>query len=303
MKKILLILTLVLGAQGFAQQEAIYSQYMFNQFVINPAYAGSRNSMSAVLLHRTRWVGMEGAPTTSTLSVHSGIKKSNFAWGLNFASDRLGATSNTYVGGTGAYHVRMSRGKLAFGLRLGMYNSAVNGANLDFRDETDEFNTGAKQSAITPSGDFGIYYYTRKFYIGLAFNHMGVRQMKYDDLPNASFYLSTYTTLGMGYAFVMNENLTLKPSLLLKATNNSEGDLDLNISALLYQRVWLGVSLRNQNTVNFLLDINITDYLRFGYSYDTFINKLNSASSGAHEIFVGFYFSLNQPKTVSPRYL
>ncbi|WP_083261164.1 PorP/SprF family type IX secretion system membrane protein [Crocinitomix algicola] len=303
MKRFILLFLMAINGNIFAQQEAIYSQYMFNQFVINPAYAGSRNSMSAVILHRSRWTGMDGSPTTSTFSVHSGVKNSNLAWGANFASDKLGVTSNTFFAASGAYHVRMTRGKLAFGLRIGAYNSSINTNTLDFKDKTDIFNIGESRSSLTPSADFGVYYYTRKFYVGFSLNHMGNREIEFDDFSDATFNLSTYATLGLGYAMVLNDNLTLKPSFLLKNTTNTRANLDLNLSALIYDRVWLGVSFRNQSNINFLIDVNITDYLRIGYSYDSFINKLNSVAVGAHEVFVGFDFAFNKPKTVSPRYL
>ncbi len=303
MRKSILLLTLLVSFQGFSQQDAIYSQYMYNQFVINPAYAGSRNSMSAVLMHRTRWMGIDGAPTTSSLSVHSDLNKKNLAWGANFAADRLGPTTNVMAAIAGAYHLRLKKGKLAFGLRLGFFNSSINGAKLDFRDPTDNLNTGSRQSAMLPSVDFGLYYYTRKFYAGLSLNHMGGGTFNYSELSDATINLRRYNTLGMGYAFDINDNLIIKPSFLLKQSQPLTGNLDVNLSALLYETVWLGVSLRNTSTFNILFEINATDYMRFGYSFDTFTNGLNNASNGAHEIFVGFDFSRDKSKKTSPRYL
>lgn len=303
MRKTLLFLTLLMGLNGFGQQEAVYSQYLFNQMVINPAYAGSRNSMSAVLLHRTRWMGMEGAPATSTFSLSSDLNKSNVAWGVNMAADRLGATTNVTAALAAAYHLRLKTGKLSFGLRAGIYNSSINWSKLDFRDQTDDLNVGSRQSNTVPTLDFGLYYYTRKFYVGLGLNHMNGAQFNYPDIVGENFYLRPYNTFGMGYAWEINDKFTLKPSFLLKQTNGFASNLDLNLSALFYKRIWFGVSFRNQTSMNFLLEVNITDYMRAGYSYDAFINKLNTASGGAHELFVGFDFTTKKTKTVSTRYL
>lgn len=303
MKKIVLLFGLLAAYSGFSQQDAIYSQYMYNQFVINPAYAGSRNSVSALLLHRTRWFGMDGSPITSTFSIHSGVGKSNFAWGGNVASDRLGATTNFLSSLTGAYHVRMRTGKLSIGLRLGIFNSSINGAKLDFRDPSDALLVNSRQSASLPNADFGLYYYTRKFYVGLSINHFIANKFPYTGMPEADFYLRSFKTLGAGYAIEINDNLMLKPSFLLRQIDGFDVNLDLNLSALFYNRIWFGVSLRNRVSTNFLLEANITDFMRVGYSYDLFINKLNTASNGAHEFFLGFDFKSKKTSTVSTRYL
>lgn len=303
MKKSILLLTILLSFQGFAQQDAIYSQYMFNQFVLNPAYAGSRNAMSAVLMHRTRWAGIDGAPTTSTFSFHTKMNGKSFAWGANLAADRLGPQTNMQGALTGAYHIRMTKGKLALGLRAGIFTSSLNASKLDFRDPTDHLNQGTRHTASVASFDFGLYYYTRKFYAGLALNHLGNRLFDYSDIPAAQFYLRSFNSLGAGYAFEVNEKFTIKPSFLLRQSEGFDVNLDVSLSALFYKRIWFSVSLRNQTSINFLLDLNITDFMRVGYSYDLFVNKLNSASSGAHEIFIGFDFNNKKTTTTSTRYL
>ena len=304
MKRALLIFIFFFSTASFAQQEAIYSQYMFNQMVINPAYAGSRNSMSAVLLHRTRWLGMEGAPTTSTFSIHTDLDKSNLAIGANIAADNLGATTNLMAAIAGAYHLRLKRGRLALGLRAGFYNSSLNASKLSFSDPTDVLSTGARQSAAVPTADFGLYYYTRKFYVSLAFNHANNAKFNYADWGNdVTFNLRPYNVLGMGYAWEISENLMLKPSFLLKGTQGFNGNLDINLSALFYKMVWFGVSFRNQINMNLLLEVNVTDYMRVGYAYDNYLNKLGLATSGAHELFIGFDFSTGKTKTISTRYL
>ncbi|NOQ71373.1 MAG: type IX secretion system membrane protein PorP/SprF [Crocinitomix sp.] len=303
MKKSILILTVLLTFQSFAQQDAVYSQYMYNQFVINPAYAGSRNAMSAVLMHRTRWMGMDGAPTTSTFSFHSNRNNKGLAWGANFAADRLGPQAYVQFALAGAYHARLRKGKLSFALRAGIFNSSLNRNKLDFRDTGDFLAVGTRHTAIAPSIDFGVFYYTRKFYVGLSLNHLGNQTFDYSDIPTAEYHLRSFNTLGAGYAFEISEKLTLKPSFLVKQSDGFDANMDLNLSALFYKRIWFGISLRNKTSVNFLLDVNITDYMRVGYAYDLFINNLNSASSGAHEIFIGFDFNPKKTKTTSTRYL
>ncbi|MFT5824054.1 MAG: type IX secretion system PorP/SprF family membrane protein [Crocinitomix sp.] len=303
MKKSILILTVLLSFQGFAQQDAVYSQYMYNQFVINPAYAGSRNAMSAVLTHRTRWMKIDGAPTTSTFSFHSNRSNKGFAWGANFATDRLGPQSYVNVALTGAYHLRLRTGKLSFALRAGVLNGSLNQEKLKFRDVGDYLAVGTRHSDIAPSIDFGLYYYTRKFYVGLSLNHLGNQQFDFTEMPTAKYYLRSFNTLGAGYAFEISDKLTIKPSFLVKQSDGFAANTDLNLSALFYKRIWFGISLREKSSVNFLLDVNITDYMRIGYAFDLFVNELSKGSRGAHEIFIGFDFNKKKTTTTSTRYL
>jgi type IX secretion system PorP/SprF family membrane protein len=303
MKKFLFVLFLTLAAEGYSQYNAIYSQYLYNHLVINPAYAGSRNAISSVLMHRARWVGMDGAPTTQTLSIHSKLKNKKFALGFNLNNDRLGATSNLLMGLSGAYHVKFSKSQLSFGLRLGAFNSAIDGTAFNFRNPTDQLNNGVRQSALVPNADFGLYYYAYNYFISLTFNHLLNQRFNYDQLGGVEIDLDNYTTLGAGYVFELSPKFTLKPSFLWKKTVDYDANLDISLNAFFYKRFWVGVSLRNQSSLNVLFDFNVTDFLRVGYSFDMFSNNLGRQSVGVHEFFLGFDFNLKQTKSVSPRYL
>ncbi|MBK9190935.1 MAG: PorP/SprF family type IX secretion system membrane protein [Crocinitomicaceae bacterium] len=153
-----------------AQQDAIYSQYMFNTFAINPAYAGTRNSMSAVILHRSQWVGIDGAPTTQTATVHAPINKYNIAWGVNLAHDRLGPTRNILAAGTAAYHVKLRNSKISFALRAGIFNSILNKGMLSFKEDGDVFDQGGVVSAVIPTFDAGMYYYKNEIFYRVVCN-------------------------------------------------------------------------------------------------------------------------------------
>ena len=303
LKHILGLLILSASLNGIAQQDAIYSQYMFNPFAINPAYAGTRNSMSSVILHRSQWVGIDGAPVTQTATLHAPVNKYNIAWGINLAHDKLGPTRNISGGLTGAYHVKFKESKLSFGLRAGFYNSIINKNVLNFKEDGDVFDVGGVSSATVPSFDFGIYYYKTKFFVGLSATHLWSAHFNYKDLPGNNMYLRTHTMLNVGYVFEFNQKFVLKPSIFIKSTSTAPANVDINVSALFYKKIWLGISFRNRSSVNFLLDMNVTDYLRMGYAYDVLINQLSQYSKGTHEVFVGFDFDLKKSQTISPRYL
>ncbi len=308
MNRLLIIIFIGLCLSTHAQQDAIYSQYSFNPLAINPAYAGTRSSISAVLLHRSQWVGIDGAPTTQTIAIHSPVNKSKLAFGFNMAYDRIGPSKNLNAAFTTAYHIKFKKSKLSLGLRAGFYNSVLDKNKLEFQNSTDIFNEGGVVSSTVPSFDFGMYYYKTKFYIGFSITHLSRHEFSfYESLSMnggaSDYFLRTHAFLNVGYVFEVNDNFVFKPSLLLKNSEGAPPNLDLSFNAMFYKKFWLGVSFRNRSSVNFMTEFNITDFLRLGYAYDLSINKLSNYNKGSHEIFIGFDFNLKSKKVVSPRYL
>lgn len=306
MKKVLIALLVLMTCDVYAQQDAIYSQYMFNPFAINPAYAGSRNSYSAVLLHRSQWVSMPGAPRTQSFAVHAPAGKSGMAWGINFAHDQIGPSRNILAAATGSYHIKFKESKLAFALRGGIYNTVLDREALNFNEDFDQLDIGGKEGAMVPSFDFGAYYYMTKFYAGFAVNHLTKHTFNFDgyaDTVLTNMSLRRHVMLNAGYVWELKRNFILKPSFFLKATPAAPVNLDINLSALIYKRVWVGLSFRNTSNIVFMTDINITDFMRIGYAYDLNYDKLGTYNNGSHEVFLGFDFNLRNQQTISPRYL
>lgn len=287
-----------------AQQDALFSQYMFNPFAINPAYAGSRSSISAVMLHRSQWVGLDGAPNTQTLSIHSKVKETGLALGGNLAHDKIGPSRNFFGAFTAGYHVKMPIGHLSFALRGGVFNSILDRDLITFDNPNDQFNTAGKVSAFAPSFDFGTYYYSNRFFIGASVNHITKHELNFADYPdNASIFLKRHYMLNTGAVFLVKENLALKPSVLLRYAEGAPPSIDFNFSMLVKQFWWIGLSLRNFNSAVLITEFNIKDYLRLGYSFDLSLNELRKYNFGSHELFIGFDFVAGKNKNISPRYL
>jgi type IX secretion system PorP/SprF family membrane protein len=305
MKKTISILLLLFSMNlAFGQQDALFSQYMFNPFSINPAYAGSRSSISLVALHRSQWLGLNGAPHTQTFSIHSKIRETGLAIGGNLAHDVIGPSRNLYGAITGAYHLKMKVGYLSFALRAGVFNAILNQDLVTFHNQIDQFNTGGKQSAMVPSFDFGAYYYSNRFFAGLSVNHLTKHEFNFSSFPtDATIFLKRHYMLNTGAVFTAGKNILLKPSILLRYSEGSPMSADLNISMLYKSFWWIGASLRNINSIVLLTEFNITDYLRAGYAFDLSLNKLRSFNNGSHEIFIGFDFVSRKNKNISPRYL
>lgn len=304
MKKIIFsILFSISTLVMLAQQDALYSQYMFNQFTINPAYAGTRNSLSSVLLLRNQWTGLSGSPNTLNFSIHTPFSSKRMALGLNFIADEIGPSKNSSIMGTYAYHIRTSKGKLSFGLRGGFYSSSLNSNRLNFFNNNDIHNTGGVYQTVIPNFDFGVYYYTPKFYSGLSVNHLFDNNAVFQNSSQTHLYLNRHFFFNTGAVFVKNENLVFKPSIMVRYNAGSPVSFDLNTSVLLKKTIWLGLTYRSSNNIIFISEYNVSDFLRVGYSYDFDLSKLRKFHSGSHEIFIGCDLNFNKKVSKSPRYL
>lgn len=316
MKKLTILgLLLLTVGSAFGQQQALYSQYMFNPFAINPAYAGSRNALSGVLDIRSQWAGMDGAPKTASLAIHSPLKGNKMALGFNLAQDNIGPTQSTSAYATYAYHLKMPVGKLSFGLRGGLVSTTFDFNQLNYNEAGEAaVNLGA-QSDLTPSMDFGVYYYANQLFVGGSVSHLATSEMVFQsDTLTSSFELRPHVMFAAGYAFKVGPDVVLRPTIHTKHVFTESSDfgdssmgipsnVDATISALFKQTFWFGLSYRHGSAIGIITEYNITDYLRIGYSYDMVTNALKSYTLGSHELLIGFDVSLKKDKVISPRYM
>lgn len=305
MKRIITILLIVLPFSIFGQQDALYSQYAYNQFSLNPAYAGSRNSYSGVVMHRSQWVGIKDAPTIESFTFHSPLSKKSLAYGINVSSEKIGPFRNTAAALSIAYHLKFKRSKLSFAIRGGIYHAIFNKDLLTFKQSTDVFNIGGVESDLIPNFDFGTYYYKKNFFIGMSITHLTGDKLAFDSYPSAnSLFLDPHVYIHSGIVLKTKGKLKIKPTVLVKLIEKSLPNIDLGVNFLFYEKFWLGLSVRNTSSINFLSEWNINDFFRVGYAYDYSINKLVDYNSGSHELFLGFDFvTKNRNKQISPRYL
>mgnify|MGYP001197363861 CR=1 FL=1 len=287
-----------------AQSDALYSQYMFNQFTVNPAYAGSRDALSTVLLYRNQWVGVDNAPKTINFSAHSPFHKKNVALGINFMLDEIGPTTIQSIAGTYAYHVKTNYGDLSMGLRTGLISLSSDESKLNFYN--DQYETNGIVNVIIPNFDFGMYFFTDLFYAGASVSHILEDNFILNNEQNTllNFELQRYISVATGGVVEINKNLLYKPSFMLKFTPGFPINYDVNSSFLLNKTLWAGFSYRSTQNLILLLEWNISDQLRGGYSYDFDLSPLSSSRSGSHELFIGFDFVIRKSvPNISPKYL
>jgi len=280
----------------FGQQDAQYTQYMYNMNVLNPAYAGSKGVMSIGLLGRTQWVGVDGAPQTLTLAMHSPIAN-QVGLGLSVIHDEIGPVKEDNVYADISYTINTSEeGRLAFGLKGGItfldvrYLSAI---------DIDPLNIPIHQTS--PNFGAGIYYYTNKFYLGLsAPNFLETRHLDNNEGQYSTASEKMHYFLTSGYVFDLNGNLKLKPSAMVKATTGAPLSVDLSANLLVDNRFEFGLSYRFDDSFSGLVGFQVNDDFRIGYAYDHTISSYGQFNSGSHEILLLFDF--NRRNIKSPRF-
>lgn len=289
----------------FAQQNPQYNQYMFNPLIVNPAYAGSKEQLSTVLLHRSQWVGFEGAPMTQTFAIHAPFRQRSVGVGLNIINDKIGPTNNLGLLAAYAYRIRVAKGKLSFGLRSGVYNYAFNWSKIDYKDPSEIAGLNAQTNSWVPVFDYGMRFHTNNFYVGLTLANLNspiVRVKNNSDSARFSSVLNRYANITAGYAYVINDNMVFRPSVFVKTIKGQRPNIDANASVLLNRNLWVGFSYRTGKTFIAIFEYKISSSLSAGYSFDYTATKLRNFNSGSHEIFVSYEVPFKKSRVLSPRY-
>jgi len=276
---------------GLAQQHAIYSQYLFNLYAINPAYAGELDALAASLSYRSQWVGFEGAPRTQNFNIHSPINKKNMALGLQVQNDEIGARSTPGISAAYSYKVRLSpKSKLSFGIQAGVINYQYDWNKLEYNQTADPVAFGASRNEWIPSFDFGVMYTTKDAYVGLS--ALGLNNPKTVEGVSSDARLETFFNLVAGKLFKLSSRLALKPSALIRKSLNSPYQFDFNFSARYLNRYWITATYRYGFGMVASAHFFVTDRFHLGYAYDLPVNPLLAEQSGTHEIFIGYNFSI-----------
>ena len=304
MKKLIIIIVLFTSLSGFAQQDALFSQYMFNKLMVNPGYAGSREVFSADMVYRYQWVGIPGSPQTLSLSMHTPLRGEHVAVGGYIYSDQLGPEVNQGVLGNYAYRINLSKGKLSFGIQAGIKYNTIDWGKILLEDPDFVFQ-GTLKNKVTPDANFGIYYYSNRMFAG--FSSKQLLQNEYG-MVTGSDGKKTYSKLlrhfyGMaGVAVPVSDMVIFRPSVLVKYVKDAPWQMDLNASFLFNDLFSLGMTYRTDGDLVFLTEINISRKYRLGYSYDVNVKDRLNYNSGSHEIRLGLDLDLYKNRMYTPRY-
>lgn len=286
---------------SLAQQQAMFTQYMFNASAINPAVVGTHDGMSLTALIREQWVGIEGAPNTQTLSLHSPLLNDRIGLGLTVIRDEIGITRQHGVFGAYAYRVNFGSATLSLGLQAGVvdFSSYQNELNPNSQDASLQENY---QSGLKPNFGTGAYLYTDRFYVGVS-APMLVNHNFLDDNPdvNQADQKKHYFVMA-GYVFDLSRGLKLKPNLLIKAVDGAPIAVDINANLLIEEILWIGASYKSFDSIDGLIELQLNTQLKIGYAHDFTTSDLRFANRGTHEIMVNYLFKYKNKKTITPRY-
>ena len=304
MKRI--VITLVIGVVAFcanAQQTPQFTQYMFNTISVNPGYAGSREALTIVGLHRSQWVGMDGGPTTQTFSIHSPLRNEKVGVGFSFINDKLGYENFTYLYGDFSYTVNLSqKTKMAFGVKGGFSYYSIDEALFNDPDVYNDPYFQEKLNRWTPNIGAGIYVHQPRWYVGVSSPKL--IENDYNKLGSyVSFEQIHFYTIA-GYVFDLNDSgsVKMRPTGLVKLTKGSPASYDATLSFLFNDKLWVGGSYRFKDSAGALVSFQLSKQLTIGYAYDYPISDLKPYTSGSHEIMLMFDFKFDKSKYKSPRY-
>jgi type IX secretion system PorP/SprF family membrane protein len=285
-----------------AQQEPMYSQYMFNTLAVNPAYAGSREVFSATLLARAQWRGIEGAPSSQTLSMDAPLSNKQVGLGLIVFNDKLGLTQNTGVHGSYAYRIRLRKATLALGLKLGavQYFGNLTQASLSTGTASTDAAFQRNVNTLIPSAGFGVYYTSDKYYLGASIPNLYSTELTRGDKVNINKY--NHMFMMGGYVFSLGSDYKLKPSFLCKYVSGAPIQFDVNANFWFFDLIGLGASYRSGDAMVGMAEVQIRNNFRVGYAYDYTLTGLRKFNSGTHELILRFEFGFGKDKIITPRY-
>lgn len=300
--KIVSVVVLLMSTQIQAQQDAQFTQYMYNTVVINPAYAGSRNVLSINGVHRAQWVGLVGAPRTQTLSINSPMGE-RLGMGLTVVRDELGPSSETYANFDISYTLPVSENgtNFAFGVKGGFYSLNVDFNKLLIYNPTDAAIQQNNINKTSPVIGVGGYLYTDTWYVGISTPNL----LKTDHYTNSSVSKASEEMhiYGIaGYVFDLNPELKFKPATLIKMVKGAPLSLDISANFLIRDKITLGTSYRLDAAISALAGIQISENMMFGYAYDFDTTDIRGYQSGSHEFFLRYEFISRIKGKVSPRF-
>jgi type IX secretion system PorP/SprF family membrane protein len=324
MKKIILSALLVTAffAGVYAQQDPNYSMYMFNGLFINPAYAGSQEVVSLMAIYRDQWVGVSGAPQTANLSVHTPLKQDQYALGLVVSNDRIGLANTFNFTPSFAYRLKIKKSRLCFGVQASFAYYYENNTAAALASQTtggpSDIAFAGTTRLFVPNFGFGIYAYGKRYFAGISVPHLlptnlaGQLGIATSNALVSRMY-NAYIATG-GYVFGNDVSIVkFRPTVLIMYQQGLYKNIpmiDISPALLFIDRIWFGVTYRTGGNFTYggqaiapFLQVKITPQLQAGYSYDAELSALNHFTSGTHEIMLGYDFSYNKKRFVTPRYI
>lgn len=300
------ILICAFGNKSNAQTEPMYAQYMFNMSSINPAYAGSREALGVSLYQRNQWLGLEGAPSTTSVSIDGVSREKNIGWGLQMYNDKLGVERATGFNGMISTRLKVSdEGNLSAGIMLGLMDYRIDlmslGQQVYQKNDPAFYNNFSK---VMPTLGFGLFYNTDKYYVGASLPSILMTRSTDLDLIKSGLQKTNFQHIFLngGVVFDINNDVKLKPSTMVKIVSGAPIEFDLNTNIWLKDALGLGVSYRTGDGVVGMAEYQVNDNFRLGYAFDQTTSPLRYYNNGTHEFMIRYEFMNKRYKIKSTRH-
>ncbi len=301
--------TVVLGAQ----QEAQYTQFMFNKLAFNPAYAGNAGFPCFSVLHRSQWVGLEGAPVSQVLNFHTPLKNEPVGIGMTILHDRVGPASKWSYQLKYSYRIPVANGKLSIGLQGTLKRYRVDFSATNAIQQGDVLLLDDPASKIFPNFGVGFYYQNNKFFLGASLPNILGADLSFSKETEyrTDFSQETPHFYFMGGLILNSESIAkFKPSILVKYTQHAPVTIDLNTMVILYDKFWIGASYRMGGdlgasigeSIDAIIQIQLSRSLRAGFAYDFSLSKLRDYNSGTYEFMLDYCIKKNDQVLTNPRF-
>lgn len=308
LKRVIVVFVLIyMNTHLIAQQDAMYTHYMYNTLAVNPAYAGSRDALTATFLHRSQWTGFKGAPQSQTFTLHTPLKNEHIGLGFSATNDQEGPVHSTGIYGDFAYIMKLNeKSHLSLGLEAGFTLMQVNLTSLALDDQSDQaFQSNVVNKAL-PNFGFGAYYFRERFYAGISVPKLVDDNFKAGTTSGSAEIASEkrHYFFIAGTQLKINDFIEFKPTTFVKVTNAAPIQADLTVSFIFNKRVLTGLMVRSGDALGALIGINITEQFHVGYSFDwSYTNKTFKYNGGSHEIMLSYDFIFRDKARIrSPRY-
>lgn len=322
---VLIMMMILLNAK--AQQLPVYSQYMMNGFLLNPAVAGHEGYTAINVTAREQWLGLKDAPGTYAVSFQTRLLRNSFisrsasihkrkrimsrsgrvGYGVYAFTDMAGAFNRTGIQGTYSYHIPLDRSQLSFGVSLTGYQFRIDDTKIKLLDEDDQLLLNTEKSAFIPDANFGIYYTDQHLYAGISAMQLFQTPLKLGaDKDGPGFRMIRHYFVTAGYRFELNPDLLMEPSFLFKTTENFIAQIDVNVKMYIKENYWAGISYRTGGSYSIaeesfngkgssaiIMGGIRVDKFYIGYAFDYTFNAIGARTLGSHEIMAAVKFGDN----------
>lgn len=304
-----LLFSCALLLSTYAQQDAIFSHYLFNKLYVNPAYAGGADKISLNTNYRLQWLSVEGAPRSLGISLHAPLKNENFGLGLMVHNDQIGPINQTAVYGSYAYRLKLPKGRLCLGISAGVQHFHTNLDELSAYNSGDNAYATTDANRLVPNFGFGLYYYFDKLAVGLSIPRILNSKMFPNSKTFTNLNINNHYFITAEYLLKVHKNLKLKPALAAEYVHGAPLTFEGNLHFIFLDMVWLGAGVRSD--LSYVISAqfcpfkqfdNFFGQMRIGYAYDIPNKEIKHYTSGTHEFMLGFDLKKGNEKILSPRY-